>query len=84
VSIHRTRPRWRGPKCRHALRPCLIAAALLLTGLAAGCKREPVRMRNMTLDTSRPAETRPIPINPMNTNKFMPAEPNGPAAPPLK
>jgi hypothetical protein len=66
-----------------SLRPCLIAAALVLTGLAAGCKREPVRMKNMMLDTSRPADTRPIPINPLNTNKFMPPEPNGPAPPPL-
>ena len=67
-----------------SLRPCLIAAALLLTGLAAGCKREPVQMRNMTFDTSRSADTRRIPINPMNTNKYLPPEPNGPAAPPLK
>jgi hypothetical protein len=65
-----------------SLRPCLIAAALVLTGLAAGCEREPVRMKNMTLDTSRPADTRPIQINPRNTNKYMPAEPNGPEAPP--
>jgi hypothetical protein len=67
-----------------SLRPCLIAAALLLTGLAAGCKREPVQMRNITFDTGRTQDTRPIPINPMNTNKFMPPEPNGPAAPPRK
>jgi hypothetical protein len=57
---------------------------VVLTGLATGCQREPVRMKNMTLDTSRPADTRPMPVNPRHTKKVMPAEPNGPAPPPYR
>ena len=65
-----------------SLRPLLVAAALVLTGLAAGCDRKPPRMQNMTLETGRPLDTRPIPINPRNTSKFMQPKPLGPKPPP--
>jgi hypothetical protein len=66
-----------------SLRACLIVAAMVLTGLAAGCQRKPQTMRNMTLESGRTQDTRPVPINPRNTNKFMQPEPIGPEPPPL-
>jgi hypothetical protein len=62
-----------------SLRSCLIASALLLTGLATGCKREPVRMRNMTMETGRSGDTTPITIRP---GKVLQPAPVGPAPPP--
>jgi hypothetical protein len=64
-----------------SLRSCLIVAALVLSGLAAGCERKPQPMPNMRMETGRNVDTRPIKVRP---GKEIPSENGGPAAPPLK
>jgi hypothetical protein len=65
------------------LRPHL-AAGLLLTGLALGCSSEPQPMKNGGRASGRSEAAREVPINPRNTNKVRPAEPQGPPAPPVR
>ena len=66
-----------------SLRSCLIASALVLTGLTAGCDRKP---QPMTLETGRSQDTRPIRGSTHINEKYKgQREPeNGPAAPPMR
>jgi hypothetical protein len=47
-----------------SLRSCLIAFALVLMGLTAGCDRKPQPMKNMPTDASRAGDTEPIKVRP--------------------
>jgi hypothetical protein len=68
-----------------SLRVCLIAAAVVLEGLAAGCQRKPIQMKNMTLE-SRPQDPRSLAGSTYLNKKYegMHEPGNGPAPPPLQ
>jgi hypothetical protein len=69
-----------------SLRYLLLTAVLALTGLAVGCGGKSQPMKDMTVETGRPRDTRPIrgSTHIIGKNQGQREPENGPAPPPAR